>query len=188
MKKIIISILIMGSVFLMSCNAPSNNSMVYIKPDSLISEELEPLAPHLDMKTGLFQLDYQGTKKDLRINLERYESGVFVETVTSIAFKGEGRGYEMPISLSVKDVIDDRYRVKLLAGGGMVEADLQLPSDEYFNVISIEDEKAFDDNETIILWVLKGIKNDEPLGIYNGDLEKNIETSATALVLSLNFE
>lgn len=188
MKKSILVFMFICVLLLISCQASNGKAMVHISPDDLISDDLKVLEPHLDMYTGLVQLEYSGSKKNLKVSLERWESGRFKEIITSVSFHGEGEGYEMPISLSIKDLIDHNYRVKLIAGGAMTEEEIQLPEDEYYNVISLEEEVSYSDDQPMMIWLLKGMKKDEPLSIYHGNFQKNIETSTTALVLKLSFE
>lgn len=189
MKKIISTFLIIliASSLLSSCSNQEND-IVEINPDDLFKKELKKIEPHLDLLTGYVDTTYKGNKNKMSILYEVLKEGKVIKTQELMSKKFEGEFINNSISLSVKKIDTNKYRLKVIDSGVIVNSIIDLPSDYFYNSINLEKKSRYKDSEEIIFWGMSGAKKGSTFSYNNNNIYKTLKAGDYALVLKLKFE
>lgn len=189
MKKIMSKflVLVIASSFLLSCSNQESD-VVEIIPDDLFKNELKKIEPHLDLLTGYVDINYRGNKNKMSILYEVLKEGEVIKSQELMSKKFEGEFLNDSISLSVKKIDTNKYRLKLIDSGAGVNSIIDLPSDCFYNPINLEKKSRYKDSEKIIFWGISGAKKGSTFSYYNNNIYKTLKAGDYALVLKLKFE
>lgn len=203
MRKVILSLAIVA-LFLVGCvsskiNDKVENGKFLVKPTSLfISEEMKRLEPHLNMRSGAFDVMYNGEKKQIKTSLEIWENGKFKSESNEIMSYLE-KGEPNFISLSLKDnlLLDDGSNTNNMqmtmttSGSSIISLVEKYPEGYSTTIESIKEPINIDENEEVMVWALIGIKpTDDGSSSYSskGNIEESILTSDWAIIIKINLE
>ena len=181
-------LIVLCFIIFTSCVNHSSTNEVVISPSSLFEGDLKRLEPHLDLLTGCVEVSYSGDKKNFKTSYEVWEKGKKIHEYESISFKGiDDLFNDSIISVSAKELENDKFRLKLIIKGAMSTKKFDLPRDHYYNAIGLNEKITIEDDEEIIIWGLAGTKVNESF-VSHDSIEKTLKAANVALVLKIKFE
>ena len=208
MKKIT---LIIVAIFLVGCSSPNeivnNNELVeghfIISPSQLFSsDELKTLEPHLDMRTGCVEIQYNGERKWLSTKYEIWEKGELQSSHKNFAVgminnkNDDYLEYDGIVSISVKDdiVVEDTDITSTMTMITAIDGSSSKRTIDKYNknysssIYNLSKSIEVVDTEEIAVWALLGI-DDNNGGGYSQELtiEETVKKVEWALVLKVYF-
>ncbi|MDM8533249.1 hypothetical protein QUF55_00980 [Clostridiaceae bacterium HSG29] len=209
MKKIILIVLI--SIFLVGCNSSNEvkkdnellNGNFIITPSTMFkSDEMKVLEPHLNLRTGCVEIQYNGEKKWLSTKYEIWENGELQNSHENFAVsiinnkKDNDFDYNGSISISINDylisddfhILSDMTMITAIDGSSSKKI-IQRYDEKYSSsIFNLKEQIEVNDTEEVAVWALIGI-DDKNGSRYSpkSTIEETVKETDWALVLKVYF-